>query len=302
MINEVLAKMKKKIFLVITTILFLLSSNRAYSKEGLNLLPKNPDAYENFNYAETDVEQRLLRLAENGDSKAQFRLGFMYEQGLGVSKNPYEAIKWYHRAADQGETNAQFNLGLIFYKGEITAQNYSEAAAWFAKAFENGDTKAQLCLGLMYCNGTGVTKNYYEAAASFRKAATKGNSDAQLCLGIMNYRGYGMQKNLTKAAEWYRKAAEQGNRNAQFCLGMMYNNGEGVTKNLKTAYVWVSLSAVHSIDSLQNKAISVRNRIAKKLSHSQLKKSQEIIEKWTPDHLRINKPASVNHLCNTHYI
>lgn len=40
--------------------------------------------------------------AENGHAKAQYRLGQLYEEGRGVSKNMETANKWYKMAADQG--------------------------------------------------------------------------------------------------------------------------------------------------------------------------------------------------------
>ena len=41
-------------------------------------------------------------LAEQGDARAQARLGFLYNNGEGVIKDDSEAAKWYHKAAEQG--------------------------------------------------------------------------------------------------------------------------------------------------------------------------------------------------------
>ena len=48
-----------------------------------------------------------LRLAEEGDPKAQVKLGMWYE-----NTDPYEASKWYKAAAEQGCAQAQYLLGL----------------------------------------------------------------------------------------------------------------------------------------------------------------------------------------------
>jgi uncharacterized protein len=82
---------------------------------------------------------RLLReLADQGNDRAQFKLGGMYDDGRGVAQNDAEALKWYRLAADQGYGNAQYNLGLMYGKGQGVPQNYLEAAKWFGKAAEQG--------------------------------------------------------------------------------------------------------------------------------------------------------------------
>ncbi len=48
-----------------------------------------------------------LPLAERGGAEAQYNLGFMYEHGLGVSRDEAEAVTWYRKAAEQGHAAAQ---------------------------------------------------------------------------------------------------------------------------------------------------------------------------------------------------
>ena len=40
--------------------------------------------------------------AEHGNANAQYNLGVMYSQGLGVTQDHAEAMKWYRKAAAQG--------------------------------------------------------------------------------------------------------------------------------------------------------------------------------------------------------
>ena len=56
------------------------------------------------------------KAAEQGYSVAQFNLGVMYENGLGLPQDYIEALKWYRKAADQGIADAQNNLGLMYKK------------------------------------------------------------------------------------------------------------------------------------------------------------------------------------------
>jgi len=39
----------------------------------------------------------------------------MYEQGIGLPRDPAEAAHWYRRAADQGNPLAQNNLGVLYF-------------------------------------------------------------------------------------------------------------------------------------------------------------------------------------------
>ncbi len=117
-------------------------------------------------------------LAEQGDPKAQYALGFMYANGEGVPKNDAEAVKWFRKAAEQGDPNAQDALGLMYANGEGVPKNDVEAAKWLRKAAEQGDPEAQYNLGAMYANGRGVPKNDVEAYAWFSIAAAQGVTSA----------------------------------------------------------------------------------------------------------------------------
>ena len=44
----------------------------------------------------------LRRNAEQGQAKAQYELGIVYEYGRGVRQNDVEAVKWYTKASAQG--------------------------------------------------------------------------------------------------------------------------------------------------------------------------------------------------------
>ena len=61
----------------------------------------------------------LLRpLAEQGEPRAQSRLGTMYMRGEAVTKNTEEGVRWYRKAASQGFVDAMVNLGTAYARGE----------------------------------------------------------------------------------------------------------------------------------------------------------------------------------------
>ncbi|APG63146.1 hypothetical protein LPB140_10495 [Sphingorhabdus lutea] len=98
------------------------------------------EAYNKGDYAEAFRE--FEPLAEQGDARAQYNLGFMYSDGQGVAQDYAMAVKYYRLAADQGKANAQFSLGLRYGLGEGVAQNYLLAHMWLNIASANGAEKA----------------------------------------------------------------------------------------------------------------------------------------------------------------
>ena len=81
--------------------------------------------------------------AEQGDAVAQYNLGVMYDNGIGVPENDAEAVKWYRKAADQGHAKAQFNLGVMYYNGDGVPENHVRAYVWLSMAKTQGHEKAK---------------------------------------------------------------------------------------------------------------------------------------------------------------
>lgn len=65
-----------------------------------------------------------------GNARALGRLGFRYENGLGVPQNFVAAADLYRRAAEQGDTFAQYRLGLSYDKGHGVRQDFILAYKW----------------------------------------------------------------------------------------------------------------------------------------------------------------------------
>ncbi len=108
-------------------------------------------AYKRGDYV---VALRLLRpLAEQGNSKAQFNLGLMYENGRGVTENTVQAVKWYRLAADKGHAQAQNTLGVMYEYGQGVPRNDNEAMRWYRRAAERGSAQARTNLKRMYDEG-----------------------------------------------------------------------------------------------------------------------------------------------------
>ena len=91
----------------------------------------------------------LVKKAESGDRDAQIKLGRCYYQGLGVTKDYKEAVKWFTKAAEQGHREAKFYLGQCYYRGEGVTKNKKEAVKWYTKAAKQGDKRAKKALKML---------------------------------------------------------------------------------------------------------------------------------------------------------
>ena len=116
--------------------------------------PKSPGliAFERKRY---DFAYKELASLSVKDMQTQYYLGVMTEHGLGTTKSPQGAMRWYLRAAESGSPQAQFALGKMFSGSADFPKNYVEAATWFQRSAEQGFGEAQLRLGLMYRDGMG---------------------------------------------------------------------------------------------------------------------------------------------------
>lgn len=94
---------------------------------------------------------RLIRpLAERGNPEAQYFLGEMYDQGLGVERDIRgnrrdwsKAADWFEKAAAQGHAGAQHNLGVYHYYGWGVAKDEAAALKWLELAVETALSKAE---------------------------------------------------------------------------------------------------------------------------------------------------------------
>ncbi len=65
----------------------------------------------------TEAAKYFKIAAEKGDADAQYSLGVLYKNGLGVAQNYNEAVKYYYLASEQGHADAQYYLGFLYRVG-----------------------------------------------------------------------------------------------------------------------------------------------------------------------------------------
>ncbi|KAF9376691.1 hypothetical protein BGX21_003415, partial [Mortierella sp. AD011] len=166
----------------------------------------------------SEILEKYLVAAKQGNADAQFNIGYMYEMGYGVVANYSTSIEWYQKAADQGHAYAQCSLGFMHHKGYGVAQSYSKALEWYRKAADQGNPTAQCCVGNIYDFAHGVPRDPSKAFIWYQKSANQGYTNAQVSLANM-YSDSSMPQDKRKAVEWWRRAASQGDVDAKKKIG-----------------------------------------------------------------------------------
>lgn len=82
--------------------------------------------------------------AERGDPYAEYSLGVMYDNGLGVPRDFALALTWYKRAAYQGLADAQYMTGRFYGNGRGVRQDPAAALFWLELAAAAGHPLAPL--------------------------------------------------------------------------------------------------------------------------------------------------------------
>jgi hypothetical protein len=102
-------------------------------------LPKRADIAQKM---ARDVIGEVTKLAENGDTEAQFVLGSAYQLGIAVDQDLEKAVKWYTKSVDGGHITAMNNLAVMFARGHGTEPDIDNARLLFSRAAKLGSQGA----------------------------------------------------------------------------------------------------------------------------------------------------------------
>jgi hypothetical protein len=149
-------------------------------------------------------------LAKAGDPQCQVYTGWMYYEGLGVTKDTEKALGWFDKAASLGSKEA------AFYSGRVA-----------------------MSLG-----------QHETAIKQFRAAARQEYGPALLWLGIANIRGLGLEIDLAKGIDYLTRAAKTGNHLAQRELAFLMIQGKLGISKIPVGLVLLPWSIIAGIASL----------------------------------------------------
>ncbi len=97
-------------------------------------------------YLVKDYDEALKNfgpLAGDGDPRAQFFIGFMYETGKGVPQDLKTALSYYSRASTAREIRAMYSMGYFHEHGIIVKRDPLTAHMWYNLATAAGHRSAR---------------------------------------------------------------------------------------------------------------------------------------------------------------
>lgn len=125
----------------------------------------------------------IQTLADAGNLRAQKLLGDFYFDGLGSTERDYaKALEQYIKAGEAGYAPAQARVGYIYQNALGVPADYDLAMEWNNRAAEQGDPQGQEQIGYLYQEGLGVTKSLDEASRWYAKAKDGGSEWAAAML------------------------------------------------------------------------------------------------------------------------
>ena len=188
-----------------------------------------------------------------GDAAAHTLTGRIYDEGLGVNKDPVVAARWYTRGAELGDIEAAFALGVMRAEGRGVAKDLAGAGEMFERAARKEHALANYNLALLFLSGMGKPENPYRAAQHLAFAAQKGVAAAQYDLAALYQKGHGVQPDAYEASRWLRRAAEQGMPEAEYDYAVQLLKGYGINSDMPKAIEYLRSAASKGLPGAQNR-------------------------------------------------
>ena len=179
---------------------------------------------------DNDTAQRYYKQALSGFLKIEsddmanddlfYKLGQMFNLGLGTDSDVTKAIKYFKRSAEMNNKNGLFEYGKALLIGEHIPQDTDSAVKLLEKAVKLKNSNAKRFLALEYISGEHLEQDIEKGIALLTECADSGDVIASYRLGKIYLQGEIMPQNLDKA-ERYLLLAED-NEYTQYALAKLY--------------------------------------------------------------------------------
>lgn len=240
------------------------------------------------NYEKAARLYRVVATAENFDGRqaAQFRLAEMHLSGIGVAKNPQEALRLYRQATEGPDKGwrrlANSTLARFAEEGLLghVARDRVKAIEFYRKAIEDGDKLSAAAIarltrypevfvalnpdefrhrgvqeapaGIQMAYDNFKAGDHGRAFNIFLWHARNGNAEAQAAVAIFYRNGLAVARDPQRDIAWTYLAARNGNARAQLDLGIFYRNTDLVPVDDDEAEKWLSAASKQGLAEATN--------------------------------------------------
>lgn len=184
----------------------------------------------------------LLKLAEGGNSEAQYHVGMMLNSGLGIERDSRRAFEWFKRAAASNDPLGAYKVGCYFsgQVADIVARDPAKALEHKLIAAKAGYALAQYDVGNHHAR-TGDTQT---------------------------------------ACSWWKAAGDQGFPDALYRLSIAHQRGDGCSKDPALAYAYLRLAQLASGRATDPKAQAAFEKLSGEISDAELSKGDAFVSQW----------------------
>ena len=179
---------------------------------------------------DNDTAQRYYKQALSGFLKIEsddmanddlfYKLGQMFNLGLGTDSDVTKAIKYFKRSAEMNNKNGLFEYGKALLIGEHIPQDTDSTVKLLEKAVKLKNRNAKRFLALEYISGEHLEQDIEKGIALLTECADSGDVIACYRLGKIYLQGEIMPQNLDKAERYLILATD--NEYAQYALAKLY--------------------------------------------------------------------------------
>jgi len=190
------------------------------------------------------------------------------------------SLSVWQEAASQGDAKAQYYVGEIFEKGMESAPDYQAAVLWYQRATKQNYSPAMMSMGRLYEKGLGVPKDLVKAINLYRQAS--GLEDDEIAYASVFERiREGDQQRITQlkqALEKQQRKAQSIERRSQVLESDLERSKKSrqevndLKKQLQTASETVSKQISNDIDRKEIELVEELERskvLEKRLSDAQ---------------------------------
>jgi TPR repeat protein len=167
------------------------------------------EEFERKNYA--TAKKLYSREADNGNPAAMYKMGLIYDQGLGEwAASKSKAFRYYRMAAEQEYPEATYKVGEYYENGMGgAAKDSRQALSWYKRSAELGHLPALVKIGLFHENGEGgLERSDDNALVCYLRCADKGNTQAQY-LAARIYEKKMLSETIQQKRDEYRRSAKR---------------------------------------------------------------------------------------------
>lgn len=197
--------------------------------------------------------------AEKGHPIAQWKLGRMYAEGDGITRDDYKAFEYFSEIADAHADDSPSEPGSRYVSDAFVA-----LGNYYKSGIPDTDIKPNL----------GRARQIFNYAASYF-----GDDEAQLSLARMYYEGLGGDRDPLQAARWAKLAADKGNVGAQALLGHLLFEGDGVKREPVVGLMFLSVARERA-DPSQRWVYEMQEEALSVASESERRTAMALAEDW----------------------